>query len=69
MKDSDTLHFPAAFGQVVTDAVPHILKHQRADGAIVYDESLPIVFPQQAIFPLAFCYAGLDPDKSHKGSR
>jgi hypothetical protein len=67
MQNPANLEFPAAFGRVVADAIPHILKHQRADGAIVYD-GIVICWPQQAIFPLALCFAGLDPDKHHKGS-
>jgi hypothetical protein len=57
--------FPALFGRCVADALPGVLKRQRPDGSIIYDEKAPIVYPQQAIFPLAFCWAGLDPDQRH----
>lgn len=60
--------FPGVFARLVADAVPGMLKHQRADGAIVLDPKAPIVYPQQAIFPLAFCYVGKDPEQRHKGS-
>ena len=59
---------PGAFAQIVTDSIPAILAHQQPDGAIVYDPAAPIVYPQQAIFPLAFCYAGLGPDKRFRRS-
>ena len=60
--------FPDVFARLVADAVPGMLKHQRADGAIVIDEKAPIVYPQQAIFPLAFCFAGKDPEQRYTGA-
>jgi hypothetical protein len=60
--------FPAVFARLVAEAVPGMLKHQRANGAIIYNEKAPIVYPQQAIYPLAFCFAGKDPEQRHKGS-
>ncbi|MCW8133682.1 MAG: hypothetical protein KIS92_25275, partial [Planctomycetota bacterium] len=57
------VELPQAFGRVVAEAIPGILKHQTADGSIVYSPLAPIVYPQQAIFPLAFVWAGLDPDQ------
>lgn len=58
-----SLELPQAFGRVVAEAIPGILKHQNEDGSIVYNPQAPIVYPQQAIFPLAFAWAGLDPEK------
>src|SRR5438128_2474173 len=65
LKDSD---FPDAIGRTVAECLPGILKHQQPDGAIILDPKAPFVFPQQAIFPLAFCYAGLDPGQRWKNS-
>jgi hypothetical protein len=56
------------FAGIVSEGVEGMLAHQRADGAIVYDPAAPIVYPQQAIMPLAFCYAGLGTNAEHKGS-
>ena len=58
----------SSFGGVVAEGIPGILSHQRGDGAIVYDEKAPINWPQQAIMPLAWCYAGLDPDRKYERS-
>lgn len=60
------LELPRAFGHVVAEAIPGILKHQTAEGAIVYSKEAPIIYPQQAIFPLAFVWAGMDPDQRWK---
>ena len=65
MQNSDC---PGAIGRTVADCIPGILKHQQPDGAIVLDPKAPFVFAQQAIFPLAFCHAGLDPDRRWKDS-
>jgi hypothetical protein len=58
VQNSEELH--AAFGKVITDGVGIILKNQKSNGAIEFAEGAPIVYPQQAIFPLAYCWAGLD---------
>ncbi|MBA3709213.1 MAG: hypothetical protein H0W83_10395 [Planctomycetes bacterium] len=68
MSTSHASTYPDLFGRCVADAIPGILRRQRADGAIVYDEKAPIVYPQQAIFPLAYVWAGLDPDRRHHHS-
>ncbi|MCZ7643907.1 MAG: hypothetical protein M5U26_01260 [Planctomycetota bacterium] len=60
-------YLPRAFAQTVADAVPGMLAHQQPDGCLRYAPDAPIVYPQQAIFPLAFCYAGLDPERKHTG--
>lgn len=52
---------PHIFAQFVSDHLPDVLNHQKPDGSIEYDPSAPNVYPQQAIMPLAFCWAGLDP--------
>ena len=53
--------YPEIIGRFVADCIPGILAHQTADGSIIYDPKAPIVYPQQALFPLAFSWAGLDP--------
>ncbi len=52
---------PQVFGEVVAGRLADILDHQNANGAIDYGGGVPAVYPQQAILPLAFCWAGLDP--------
>ena len=53
----------SSFGRVVADGIPGILSHQRENGSIIYNEKAPIVYPQQAIMPLAWCYTGQDPER------
>jgi hypothetical protein len=60
--------YPRAFADVVTASIDGILDRQREDGAIACDPDAPIVYPQQALFPLAFCWAGLDPERRWQGS-
>ena len=64
----NSTEFPGVFGRLVAEAVPGILRHQRPDGSIIYDEKAPLIYPQQAIYPLAFCFAGKDPERRHAGS-
>jgi len=64
----DPQSMPDAFGRIVTDCIEGILAHQRPDGAIEYDPAAPLAYPQQAIMPLAFAYAGLGPDRRHRHS-
>jgi hypothetical protein len=52
---------PLIFGQVVESNIADILDHQTADGFIEYNPRDARPFPQQAIMPLAFCWAGLGP--------
>jgi len=59
----DHADLKAAFGRTVAEGIPGILSHQREKGSIIYDEKAPIVYPQQAIMPLAWVYAGNDPDQ------
>src|SRR3954465_11471158 len=59
---------PGGFAKIVSEGVEGMLAHQRADGAVVYDPAAPIVYPQQAIMPLAFCYAGLGRNPEHKNA-
>ncbi|GEM_PF-1752318 len=58
---------PAAFGRVVAAGVDGLLKTQAPFGGFGSAEN-PSPYPHQAIFPLAFCYAGLDPDRKWQGS-
>jgi len=66
---SAQIELPRAFGKIVAEGIPGILKHQTPEGSIIYAPSAPVVYPQQAIFPLAFVWAGLDADAQYKGSR
>ncbi|GMV79926.1 MAG: hypothetical protein AMXMBFR7_11100 [Planctomycetota bacterium] len=65
MSDS-RIELPIDFGRAVVAGIPGILEHQQPDGSIVYDPAAPVVYPQQAIFPLAYCWAGLAPDRAHE---
>jgi len=58
-----SVDLPGDFARVVAEAIPGILNHQQPGGSIVYDAKAPVNWPQQAVFPLAFCWAGLDPEK------
>jgi hypothetical protein len=60
---------PAAFGCLIADGVDGMLKHQQPNGSIVYMPETPIVYPQQAIFPLAYCWAGLDGTGRYKNNK
>ncbi|MCL2640359.1 MAG: hypothetical protein FWD53_05905 [Phycisphaerales bacterium] len=59
------------FAKAVSDGTEPTLQAQQLDGSIIFDPTLPICYAQQAVMPLAFCYAGLggggaNPD--HKNS-
>jgi hypothetical protein len=60
---------PGAFGRVIADGVETMLKNQQPDGSIIYDPKAPIVYPQQSIMPLAYCWAGLDGTGRYKASK
>lgn len=59
---------PAAFGRAVAIGLEGILKSQTSFGGFGSAEN-PSPYPHQAIFPLAFCYAGLDADRKWQGSQ
>src|ERR1035437_8792614 len=59
---------PGRFAEVVAQGIEGSLEHQQADGSIMYNPGAPFVYPQQAIMPLAFCYAGLGPKAEHAKS-
>jgi hypothetical protein len=57
-----------SFGEVIANGVGSILKKQKSNGAIEFVEGAPIVYPQQSIFPLAYCCAGMDGTHVHTNS-
>lgn len=63
----DETSFPRAFGDRITDQLEVLLDNLQPDGSIRLLNN-PLVYPQQAIMPLAFCWAGLDPQARWKGS-
>ena len=65
---SPGLDLPAAFGRAVAEGIPGILERQGPDGAIRGGRRARSPYPQQAIFPLAYCYAGRDPGAEYRAS-
>ncbi len=57
----------ARFACTVATAIPGILRRQAPDGSIAYD-GLPLVYPQHAIHPLAYVFAGRDPERRWQDS-
>ncbi|MCL2648389.1 MAG: hypothetical protein FWD61_15495 [Phycisphaerales bacterium] len=65
---AEKLLLSRVFAEVVSEGVEPMLEAQRADGTIVFDPALPIVYGQQGVMPLAFCYAGYGTNPEHKKS-
>lgn len=64
VNEPQKVNFPHIFATIVLKSIPQILDHTREDGAIFEADSKKVRAPSlQAILPLAFCWAGLDPAK------
>lgn len=55
-------------GRQIVAGVEALVGKQRADGALVYGAGIETQWWQQGIFPMAFCWAGLDHEKKLKQS-
>lgn len=62
-------NFPNAFAKSVVDLIPFVLKQQEANGRIANKPRAPFPSAQNSILGLAFCYAGLDPEKRYHRSK
>jgi hypothetical protein len=62
-------NFPNDFAKSVVDLVPFVLKQQEADGRMGNTPGMPFPSAQNSILGLAFCYAGLDPEKKYYQSK
>lgn len=59
-----TITFPDIFCDLIAEDLPRILKRLQEDGSIVSPVSKRVKSQSlQAILPMAFCWAGLDPQK------
>jgi hypothetical protein len=62
--EDQKITFPDVFCDLITEDLPRILKHLQEDGSIPSPISKKVKSQSlQAILPMAFCWAGLDPQK------